>query len=94
MDYLASGVQFLKATRARFPGEKELFPFIALRSEAITLIEPSLDEEIEAPGSLGQTTPHQVVTSLDSQPPGGATQYAARSPRRSVAYLPGPQVAR
>ncbi len=59
-DYLANGVQLLKTTRVRFPGEKELLPFIALRRDAITVIEPSLDEEIEAPGSVGRTTPHRV----------------------------------
>jgi hypothetical protein len=60
MDYFAGGVQLLKATRVRYPGEPALVPFIALRRDAITMIEPSLDEEIEAPGGVGRTTPHQV----------------------------------
>ncbi len=60
MDYLATGVQLLKTTRVRFPGEREVLPFVALRREAIILIEPSLDEEVEAPGSVGRTTPHPV----------------------------------
>lgn len=66
MDYLASGVQLLKTTRVRFPGEKELVPFIALRREAISVIEPSLDEEIEAPGGVGRTTPRRVSCFLQS----------------------------
>jgi hypothetical protein len=60
LDYLTGGVQLLKATRVRFPGEKEPFPFVALRRDAITVIEPSLDELIVAPGSVGRTTPHRV----------------------------------
>ena len=65
MDYLSGGVQLLKTTRVRFPGEKELIPFIAFRRDAITLVEPTLDDDlIEAPGGVGHTIPHQVSAFL------------------------------
>ena len=56
MDYFASGVQLVKATRVRFPGEREPFPFIALCRDAIHLIEAASDDAIEAPGVAGHTT--------------------------------------
>ena len=65
VDYFSGGVQLLKTTRVRFPGERELVPFLALRRDAITLIEPTLDDDqIEAPGGVGHTTPHQVSVFL------------------------------
>jgi hypothetical protein len=64
MDYFAGGVQLVKTTRVRFPGERELFPFIAFRRDAIHLIEAATDEAVEAPGAGGHTTPHQVSAFL------------------------------
>ena len=65
MDYFSGGVQLLKTTRVRFPGEKELIPFLAFRRDALTLIEPSTDNDmVEAPGSIGRTTPHRVSAFL------------------------------
>jgi hypothetical protein len=65
MDFFSGGVQLLKLTRARFPGEKELIPFIALRREAIHVVEPAAGEDqIEAPGGIGRTTPHEVSAFL------------------------------
>jgi hypothetical protein len=61
MDYFASGVPLLKTTRVRFPGVTELVPFIALRREAITLLDPTIDDDmVESAGSGGRTTPHRV----------------------------------
>ena len=65
MDFFSGGVQLLKLTRARFPGEKELIPFIALRRDAVHAIEPTAGEErVESPGGIGRTTPHQVSAFL------------------------------
>ena len=64
MDYFAGGVQLVKTTRVRFPKERELFPFIAFRRDAIHIIEAATDEAIEAPGSGGHTVPHQVSVFL------------------------------
>jgi hypothetical protein len=64
MDYFSGGVQLLKTTRVRLPGERELFPFIAFRREAIHLIDASTDEQVEAPGSGGHTVPHAVSAFL------------------------------
>ena len=60
VDFFAGGVQLVKTTRVRFPKEKELFPFIAFRRDAIHLIEAGTDEAIEAAGSGGHTVPHAV----------------------------------
>ena len=61
MDFFQGGVQLLKLTPARFPGEKELIPFIALRRDAIHAVEPGAGEDrIEAPGGIGRTTPHEM----------------------------------
>src|ERR671921_565300 len=65
MDFFSGGVQLLKLTRARFPGEKEVAPFIALRREAIHVVEPAAGEDhIEAPGGIGRTTPHAMSAYL------------------------------
>ena len=65
MDFFQGGVQLLKLTRARFPGEKELIPFIALRRETIHAVEPAAGEDrIEAPGAIGRTTPHEMSAFL------------------------------
>ena len=64
MDYFAGGVQLVKTTRVRFPGEREVFPFIAIRRDAIHLIEAASDDAIEAPGVGGHTTPHRVSVFL------------------------------
>jgi hypothetical protein len=61
IDYFATGVPLLKTTRVRFPGINDLVPFIALRREAITLIDPTIDDDmVESAGSGGRTTPHRV----------------------------------
>jgi hypothetical protein len=65
VDFLAPGVQVIKFTRVRLPHAADLIPFIALRREAITLVEPTLnDEMIETPGSLGRTSSREVVCLL------------------------------
>jgi hypothetical protein len=65
MDYFATGVPLLKTTRVRFPGINDLVPFIALRREAITLIDPTIDDDmVESAGSGGRTTPHRVICYL------------------------------
>jgi hypothetical protein len=61
MDYFGPGVHLLKCTKVRLPAEREAIPFVALRRDAVALIEPTLDDElIEAPGSVGRTTARQV----------------------------------
>jgi hypothetical protein len=68
IDFLAPGVQVIKFTAVRLPNTADEIPFVALRREAVRLIEPTLsDEFIEAPGSTGRTTPREVACLL----PGG-----------------------
>lgn len=61
VDFFGSGVQLMKCTRVRMPGQPELIPFLAVRRDTVTLVHPSLpDELVEAPGSIGRTTPRTV----------------------------------
>lgn len=61
LDYFGGAGPLLKLTQARFPGEAEPMPFLALRREVITLIDPTIDQNmVEAPGGVGRTSPHQV----------------------------------
>jgi hypothetical protein len=65
IDFLAPGVQVIKFTNVRLPNTVDEIPFVALRREAVRLIEPTLsDEYIEAPGSTGRTTPREVACLL------------------------------
>ena len=65
MDYFGGGAHLLKCTRVRLPAEREAIPFVALRRDAVALIEPTLGEElIESPGSIGRTTSRQVGCQL------------------------------
>jgi hypothetical protein len=65
VDFLAPGVQVIKFTRVRLPQTSDLIPFVALRREAVMLVEPTLNDElIETPGSIGRTTPRDVVCLL------------------------------
>src|SRR5690349_25139863 len=58
VDFLAPSVQVIKFTRVQLPQSGEVIPFVALRREAVALIEPTLgDELVETPGSVGRTTP-------------------------------------
>ena len=68
IDFLAPGVQVIKFTGVRLPNAVDEIPFVALRREAVRLIEPTLNDElVEAPGSIGRTTPREVACLL----PGG-----------------------
>jgi hypothetical protein len=68
VDFLAPGVQVIKFTSVRLPNTVDEIPFVALRREAVRLIEPTLNDElVEAPGSVGRTTPREVACLL----PGG-----------------------
>lgn len=61
MDFFSPGVQTLKCTRVRIPHRADPIPFVALRREAVHLIEPQIEEEmIETAGSMGRTTPRPV----------------------------------
>jgi hypothetical protein len=58
VDFLAPGLQVIKFTRLQLPQTADVIPFVALRRESVVLIEPTLsDELVEAPGSIGRTTP-------------------------------------
>jgi hypothetical protein len=65
VDFLAPGVQVFKFTRVQLPLTHEVIPFIGLRRESVVLIEPTLgDELVETPGSVGRTTPRDVICLL------------------------------
>ena len=65
VDFLAPGVQVVKFTRVQLPQVGDVMPFVALRREAIMLIEPTLgDAMIETPGSIGRTTAREVTCLL------------------------------
>jgi hypothetical protein len=66
VDFLAPGVQVIKCTRVRLSQKPEVLPFLALRREAVRLIEPTLgDDMVETVGSIGRTTPREVTCLLD-----------------------------
>ena len=55
----------IKFTNVRLPNTMDEIPFVALRREAVRLIEPTLNDElVEAPGSTGRTTPREVACLL------------------------------
>lgn len=61
VDFLAPGTQIIKLTRVRIPNESERVPFIALRRDAILVVEPTqADEPVDTPGSGGRTSSHRV----------------------------------
>jgi hypothetical protein len=61
IDFLASGVGVIKATRVRIPGEEARLPFLGIRRESILVVEPTQgDELIETAGSIGRTTTRRV----------------------------------
>jgi hypothetical protein len=65
VDFLAPGVQVIKFTNVRLPNTTDEIPFVALRREAVRLIEPTLNDElVEASGSVGRTTPREVACLL------------------------------
>jgi hypothetical protein len=65
VDFLAPGVQVIKFTRVQLPQRTEQIPFVALRREAIILIEPTLgDDLVETAGSRGRTSPRDVICLL------------------------------
>jgi hypothetical protein len=65
VDFLAPGVQVIKFTRVQLPQTVELIPFVALRREAVVLIEPTLgDDLVETAGSGGRTSPRDVICLL------------------------------
>lgn len=67
VDFLAPGVQVIKFTRVRLPQSGDTIPFLGLRREAVQLIEPTLgDDMVETPGSVGRTTPRDVMCLLES----------------------------
>jgi hypothetical protein len=65
LDFLAPVTPVIKFTGVELPGRKQAIPFVGLRREAITIIEPTLsDDLIEPEGSAGRTSPHEVVCLL------------------------------
>jgi hypothetical protein len=65
VDFLAPGTQVIKFTRVQLAQTNEVIPFIALRREAVVLIEPTLgDDLVETAGSTGRTSPRDVVCLL------------------------------
>jgi hypothetical protein len=68
VDFLAPGNHIVKMTRVRVPNENERLPFIALRRDAILVVEPTqADELVDTAGSGGRTSAHRVGCLL----PGG-----------------------
>jgi hypothetical protein len=45
VDFLAPGVRVIKFTRVQLPPTTEVIPFVALRCEAVTLVEPTLGDD-------------------------------------------------
>ncbi|CAN5753454.1 hypothetical protein BH24GEM1_BH24GEM1_16510 [soil metagenome] len=62
VDFLASGSPIVKFTKVRLPGAAEAIPFVALRRDSVSVIEPTTqDEQVEPLGSMGRTAPHDVA---------------------------------
>jgi hypothetical protein len=60
-DFLAPGNHIVKVTRVRIPNENERLPFVALRRDAILVVEPTqADELVDTLGSGGRTSSHRV----------------------------------
>src|SRR5688572_12808741 len=52
VDFMAPGSHVLKLTRVRVPNESERLPFVAVRRDAIIVVEPTqADELVDTPGS-------------------------------------------
>jgi hypothetical protein len=66
LDFLQSGSPVVKLTRARLPGQPEMVPFVALRTDAIAIVAPTIDELVEPGGVLGRTTPREVEIHLEA----------------------------
>ncbi len=67
VDFLAPGNQIVKLSRVRIPNENERLPFVALRREAVLIVEPTQgDELVDTAGSVGRTSPHRVGCLLSS----------------------------
>ena len=65
LDFLGPGVNVIKCSRVRVPGESKTLAFLGLRRDAVHLIEPGqADEHIESPGAVGRTTPRNVACLL------------------------------
>ena len=61
VDFLGPGIQVIKFTRVRLPNATKTIPFVGLRRESVSVIEPTLsDDMVESPGSAGRTAPHEV----------------------------------
>jgi len=61
VDFLGPGSHIVKLTRVRIPNENERLPFIAVRREAIWVVEPTQgDELVDTAGSGGRTSSHRV----------------------------------
>jgi hypothetical protein len=61
VDFMAPGSHVLKLTRVRVPNESERLPFVAVRRDAIIVVEPTqADELVDTPGSGGRTSSHRV----------------------------------
>ena len=61
VDFLAPGSHTVKLTRVRIPNESERLPFVAVRRDAIIVVEPTQgDELVDTPGSGGRTSSHRV----------------------------------
>lgn len=66
LDFVAAGVQVVKFTRVTVAGDPQEFAFVGLRRDAISIIEPTLgDELVESPGTGHITTPRNVTCLLD-----------------------------
>ena len=62
VDFLAPGTPVIKFTGVELPSANRAIPFVGLRRESISIIEPTLsDDLIEPAGSRGRTSPHEVV---------------------------------
>jgi len=65
VDFLAPGSHIVKFTRVRVPQESERVPFVAVRRDAILVVEPTqADELVDTPGSGGRTSSHRVACLL------------------------------
>jgi hypothetical protein len=61
VDFLAPGSHIVKLTRVRIPNEKDRLPFVAVRRDSITVVEPTqADELVDTAGSGGRTSSHRV----------------------------------
>lgn len=70
LDFLNGSGPIVKATRVRLPTRPDTISFTGFRREAVHLVAPSMDEMIEPPGAVGQTTPREITCVL----PGGELQ--------------------